>query len=202
MRSRNLDATGKLAFSITGSGTLNDPRACLEGHATLTALTLGGQRFGTLEVVAHSTGRTLEYNVTTQLEEAGLTLHGQTTLNSDYPTHAQLEFSRFNIGALLRMAHVEAFNGESALAGTVTVDGPLAHPEQLHGEAQLREMAVTIAGVQLQSEGGVHATLANGRIHLDPLHVTGENTDLHVQGRSCRSRARGNSILPPAAPST
>ena len=25
-------------------------------------------------------------------------------------------------------------------------------------------------------------SLANGRIHLDPLHVTGENTDLHAQG--------------------
>ena len=34
----------------------------------------------------------------------------------------------------------------------------------------------------LQSEGGVHATLANARIHLDPLHVTGEETDLHAQG--------------------
>ena len=28
----------------------------------------------------------------------------------------------------------------------------------------------------------MHATLSDGRIHLDPLHVTGENTDLHVQG--------------------
>ena len=55
------------------------------------------------------------------------------------------------------MAHMEAFSGQSALAGTVTVEGPLAHPEQLHGEARLREMAMTIAGVQLQSEGGVHA---------------------------------------------
>jgi translocation and assembly module TamB len=180
LRSRNLDATGKLAFSITGSGTLSDPR--LEGHATLTALTFGGQRFGTLQVAAHSTGPTIEYSATTQLEQAGLTLHGQTTLHGDYPTHAQLEFSRFNLGTLLRSAHVEAFNGESALAGTVSVDGPLAHPEQLHGEAQLHELAFTISGVQLQGDGGLHATLANGRIHLDPLHVTGENTDLHVQG--------------------
>jgi len=62
------------------------------------------------------------------LEQAGLTLHGQTTLNGDYPTHAQLEFSRFNLGTLLRMAHVAEFNGESALAGTVSVDGPLARP--------------------------------------------------------------------------
>ncbi len=29
VRSRNLDATGKLAFSVTGSGTLSDPRSDL-----------------------------------------------------------------------------------------------------------------------------------------------------------------------------
>ena len=39
-----------------------------------------------------------------------------------------------------------------------------------------------VAGVHLKSEGGVHATLANGRIQFDPLHVTGEDTDLHAQG--------------------
>jgi translocation and assembly module TamB len=184
LRSRNVDATGKLAFSVTGSGTLNDPRSDLhlEGHATLAALTFGGQRFGTLLVTAHSAGPTIEYSATTQLEQAGLTLHGQTTLHGEYPTHAQLEFSRFNLGTLLRMAHVAAFKGESALAGTVSIDGPLAHPEQLRGEAQLRELAFTISGVQLQGDGGLHATLADGRIHLDPLHVTGENTDLNVQG--------------------
>ena len=184
LRSRSLDATGKLAFSLTGSGTLNDPRndMRLEGHATVTALTFGGQRFGTLQAAAHSAGPTIEYNATTQLEQAGLTLHGQTSLHGDYATHAQLEFSRFDLGTVLRMEHMGAFNGESALAGTVSVDGPLAHPDELRGEAQLRELAFTISGVQLQGDGGLHATLAGGHIHLDPLHVTGENTDLRVQG--------------------
>lgn len=180
LRSRNLDATGKLAFSIAGSGTLSDPH--LDGHATLAALAFGGQRFGILQAAAHSAGPTIDYNATTQLEQAGLTLHGQTTLHGDYPTHAQLEFSRFNLGTLLRMAHVTEFNGESALAGTVSVDGPLAHPRQLRGQAQLGELAFTISGVQLHGDSGLHATLADGRIHLDPLHVIGENTDLHVQG--------------------
>ena len=180
VRQQNLDVTGKLGLNLTGSGTLNDPR--LEGRATVSAFTLAGQRFGTLEAVAHTASHTLTYNVTAQLDKAELALQGATALSSGYATRAQFDFSRFNIGVLLRMAHMEAIGGQSALAGTVTVDGPLAHPEQLYGDARLREMAVTIAGVQLQSEGGAHATLANGRISLDPLHITGENTDLHVKG--------------------
>ena len=180
VRQQNLDVTGRLGFSITGSGTLDDPR--LEGRAAVSAFTLAGQRFGTLEATAHTTGHTLAYNVNAQLNEAALALRGETVLDSGYATKAQFDFSQFNIGVLFRMAHMEAFSGQSALAGTVTVEGPLAHPEQLHGEARLREMAVTIAGVQLRSEGGAHATLANERISLDPLHVTGENTDLHAEG--------------------
>src|SRR4051794_34854507 len=43
-------------------------------------------------------------------------------------------------------------------------------------------MAMTVAGVHLKSEGAVRAELANGRVILDPIHVTGEDTDLRAQG--------------------
>ncbi|MGP8173697.1 MAG: translocation/assembly module TamB domain-containing protein [Terracidiphilus sp.] len=180
LRNQGLETTGKLEFSVTGSGTLDDPR--LEGRAMLSTLTVSGEPLGDLEVVAHTAARSVTYDVTTGLEGTELNLHGQTALNGDYATHARLEFSRFNIGALLKMAHVESISGESSLAGTVTVEGPLARPEQLRGEASLQQLAVTVAGVHLESRDGLHATLDNARINLDPLHVTGENTDLRAQG--------------------
>jgi translocation and assembly module TamB len=180
VRRNNLEAAGKLEVSVTGSGTFDDPR--LQAHATISTLTLGGQSFGAFDVSAHTANHTLIYNATTQLEGADLHLQGQTALSGAYATQAQLEFSRFNVGALLRMANIEAFSADSTLAGTVTIEGPLTDLKQLHGEAQLRQLAMTVAGVHLQSEGGAHATLADGRIRLDPLHVTGENTDLRAEG--------------------
>jgi translocation and assembly module TamB len=179
-RRENLAVTGKLAFSVTGSGTFDDPR--LEAHATLAGLALGGETIGGLELVAHTANRFATYDASTRLEGAEFVAHGQTALSGDFATQAKLDFSRFNIGALLKMAHVQDLGGESALAGTVTLEGPLKHPENLRGEARLQQLAVTVAGVHLQSEGGVHATLANSLIHLDPLHVTGDETDMHVQG--------------------
>lgn len=173
-------AVGKLAFQITASGTAENPN--IQGSASLTALTLGGQHMGAVEAVARTTGNALHYNLTTHVEGAALSLHGQTGFGTGYPTQAEVAFSQFNIGSLLKMAGMQAFTGESALAGTITLNGPLAHPEQLSGEARLRQLAVTLEGVHLDSSGGMHATLANGRIHLDPLHITGENTDLHAEG--------------------
>jgi translocation and assembly module TamB len=176
----DLDAAGNAGFSMTGSGTLDEPR--LEGHATVSTMVVAGQPFGALEFNAHTVSHNLVYTATTQLHGADLSLSGQTELKNDYATQARLEFSRFNIGALFKMAHLEAFGGDSALAGTVSLEGPLARPEQLHGDARLQQIVMTISGVKLQSEGGAHAVFANQRIQLDPLHVTGANTDLHVQG--------------------
>jgi translocation and assembly module TamB len=178
---RGWDVNGKLNLALIAAGTVADPH--LDGHAAISSLTAGGQRFGALTATVHSAAnRTLNYNATSQMEGAGLTLRGQTQLGGGYPTQAQLDFSRFNVGVLLKMAHVKAFSGDSLLAGTITVNGPLAHVEQLRGEARLRELAMTLAGVRLQGVGGAHATLANGRIVLDPLHVTGDQTDMRMQG--------------------
>ena len=77
---------------------------------------------------------------------------------------------------------MQGLSGDSALAGTVTIDGPLAQPDLLHGEARLDQLAVTVAGVPLSSEGGLHATLDHAVIRLDPLHVTGADTNLRAQG--------------------
>ncbi len=180
LRRHGVKMTGKLGFTVQGTGTLDDPR--LESRATLTGLTLGGEPLGSVKLTARTANRSVTYDLSSRLEAAELTAHGQTKLSGDYDTKAQLDFSQFNIGALIRLAHVKGLNGESALAGTITLEGPLARPTDMHGEARLQELAATVSGVHLQSDGGVHATLDHDILHLDPLHVTGEQTDLRAQG--------------------
>ncbi len=177
---KGLDAAGKLKFSVTGSGTPADPR--FNGKAELAGLKLSGQPLGSVSATAHTVNGALVYDSNSRIEGAAITLHGQTVLSGGYVTKASLAFSKFNVAALLKMAHVEGLTADSSLAGTVDVAGPLLHPAQMHGEASLRELAVTLAGVHLQGEGGLRAVLAGNRINLQPLHVTGEDTDLRVQG--------------------
>ncbi len=179
LRPSGASITGKLAFSATASGTLDEPG--LQGKATLSDFTINGESLGTVDMKAHSVKHDVLYDVVTQLESADLVLQGQTTLTGDYPTQAKLDFSKFNIGAIFRLAHVSGIKGESALTGTASVEGPLTHPDQMHGEARMQSMAATVAGVQLQSDGGLHAALAAGRVTLDPVHITGEHTDMRAQ---------------------
>lgn len=180
LRRPGLALAGTLGFSVAGSGTVEDPH--LEGHAAMSSLALNGEPMGALALTAHTANRMATYDATSRLETAELVLHGQTALNKDYTTQAEVQFSRFNIGAMLKLAKVKGLSGESSLAGKVTVEGPLARPEQMRGEARIQEAEVTVSGVHLRSQGGLHATMANSRIALDPVHVTGEETDLRAQG--------------------
>ena len=180
LRKAGAELAGSLGFSLSGSGTFDDPH--LNSRLALAGFTVSGEHFGEFDIVAHTANRNLIYDITSRLEAAELTAHGQTALSGDNETQATLKFSKFNIGALLESAHINELTGESDLEGTVNLAGPLAHPEQMHGEARIQQLAVTIAGVHLQSEGGLHATMGNSQITLDPLHVTGEDTNVQVHG--------------------
>jgi translocation and assembly module TamB len=180
VKSRHLGVSGRLALTAAGSGTLDSPH--LDARATVSSLVAAGQHLGRLDITAQSSGDGLHYNMKTLLAGAELNLQGETEMRGEYLTQDRLEFTGFDVGALLKVANVQGISGQSALEGAITLAGPLKHPDQLRGEARLKTLAITLAGVHLTGEGGAHATLAAGRIHLDPVHVTGEDTDLHALG--------------------
>ena len=180
LKTAGLATTGELAFTVTGSGTLDDPH--LQGQGKISQLAIRGEPFGDLEISVRTANHALLYDLSTRFQSASLTAHGETRFDADRTTQAKLDFSQFNIEGLLSTAQVPGLTGQSALAGTVTVGGPLTHPDEMRGDARLQTLAVTVAGVHLASQGPVHAALANSRVTLDPVHITGEDTDLRAQG--------------------
>lgn len=180
LRSTGQNVHGRLDFSVSASGTVDDPS--VDGHATVAGLTVGDEPLGQLQFTAHTVNRALVYDATTQLESAQFVVHGRSELRGDYMTEAKLEFSSFDVGVILKLARLEGISAASSLAGTATVEGPLTRPEELRGDLRMQSVAVTVAGVHLQSDGGVHASLASSRLTLDPVHITGDETDLRAQG--------------------
>jgi translocation and assembly module TamB len=179
LRQKTASVAGNLAFTLNGSGTTDDPK--LDARASLSDLTVSGERFGALEIVARTANQSATYDLTSRLEGAEISAHGQTALRAEYETQATLNFSHFDVGRLLTTTHVSGLTGESNLEGSINLQGPLAHPEQMRGEARIKDLAVTVSGVHLRSDGGLHATMGNSLISLDPLHVTGEQTDVRVK---------------------
>lgn len=180
LRSTGEAVAGTLEFRVTASGTREDPN--IDGHANVSWLAIEGRDMGTLTMTAHTADRALHYEGSSTFELATVTLRGQTELRGDYQTQADLDFSHFDIAAIFKMTHVESISAQSSLNGHAQIAGPLAHVDQLRGDLRLPEMAVVIGGVHLKSDGGVHAALDHARIALDPVHITGDDTDLRAQG--------------------
>jgi translocation and assembly module TamB len=174
------NAQGHLTFSATASGTRDDPR--IDGHADLAGLMYEGKPLGSAQLTAHTVNRALAYDLTSHSETAELQVHGQTELRGDFTTQAQAQFSRFNLGSALKLAHVESITADSSIAGTATVSGPLRYPDRLRGELRLDQAAFAVADVRLHTEGPLHASLEGSRIHLDQLHIVGDQTDLRTEG--------------------
>jgi translocation and assembly module TamB len=180
LKSAGVTIVGKLGFTAIGDGTISDPH--LVTHATFSNMTLAGEPVSDLMVAATTGQHAVRYDVSSHQPTGDFAAHGETSLTPDYLTQVSLQFSKFDIGALLKLLHVTGVNGQSDLEGTAKISGPLTHPEKLRGEASLNELAMVVEGVHLASKGPAHATLVEGIARIDPLEITGEDTDLKLHG--------------------
>lgn len=172
---------GQLVFAADGSGTLDSP--AIHANAHLTKIQVGPETNGAVDVEVHTDHGNVLLAASGRLGKAALQVNGKTSLSGDYATQGQATLSNFDVDPFMEMFHVQGVTWHSSVAGSVTVSGPLRNLRQLQGDAQISQLALAIGRVPVKSEGPLHAQLKDGILSLDPLHITGDNTDLRAQGR-------------------
>ena len=180
LKDAGISITGKLGFTAIGDGSISDPH--LVTRATFGSMTIAGEPVSDLQLSATARQHSVTYDLSSHQPTGEFSAQGETRLDGEYYTQAKLQLSKFDVGALLKLLNVTGINGQSNLEGSATISGPLLHPEKLRGEASLNELAVVVEGVHLASRGPAHATLVEGVARLDPLEITGEDTDLKLHG--------------------
>jgi translocation and assembly module TamB len=177
-----------LSFQASADGTVTEPN--LKAKFSLANVTVDGKAIGQLQATADSTGSNVFYDVKSTLVGAQVLANGQTSLLGDYQTQAKLTLSGVDIANGLKLlgpdavtaAGLDGFQGSSQIAGTVTVSGPAARPVQLAGTAEFGQFDLKLQGIELKTAEPLRASLRNGTVTLDQLHITGEDTDLHAGG--------------------
>lgn len=171
---------GSLTFTAHGSGTATAPVVDADLH--LNNLMVAGQPAGSLQANARTERNTLYLTLNSTLKAATLRADAQTQLTGDYPTTAHLTLTQLDVAPLLKAYKVDTVSGPSLIGATATVQGPLKQPKNMNGDLTLNKFSLALGGVPLQSDGPLHVQLQNGVVHLDPLHITGGDTDLRAQG--------------------
>jgi len=176
----NTNADGVLTFNASANGTLQEPN--LHAKFALANVTFEGKPIGELNATANSTGSNLSYEMRSTLVGAQAVVVGQTSLVGDYQTQAKLSFTGFDVAKPLDMFATNSVKATSNINGTVSVTGPAAKPLQLAGSAEFAEFDVKAQNIELKTAEPLRASLHNGVVTIDQLHVTGQDTDLHAGG--------------------
>jgi len=111
----------------------------------------------------------------------GLALGGTIGLGAGKPVDLRATLSATDLGG------ADIWRGLSedirvSLGGEILLRGPLASPEALEGHARLDRVRASLAGVILDAQGSVEATLAGGALTIAPLVLTGEGTRIELRG--------------------
>ncbi|MES2392247.1 MAG: translocation/assembly module TamB domain-containing protein [Acidobacteriota bacterium] len=174
------DFNGTLTFNADADGTLSEPN--LHAKLQLAKIVYQGKALGDLNANASSRGSLVIYDVHSNVLSTPLQATGTTSLQGDFHTDAKLTFTGFDVAKAVDMFSPGAIKASSSIGGTVTLAGPLAQPKQLAGTAEFTDFAVKLQGVDLRSEGPLQASLRNGTVSLNQLHITGTDTDLKIGG--------------------
>jgi translocation and assembly module TamB len=180
VRKANPNADGVLSFTLHADGTTTEPN--LQAKFSLAKITVEDKPVGQVDATAYSTGSDVFYDLHATLVGAQVAANGQTSLLGDYQTQAKLTLSGIDIAAAEALFAPDSFKASSAIAGTITLRGPAAKPAQLAGTAEFNQFEVKGQGVDLKAAQPLRASLHNGTVTLDPLHITGEDTDLTASG--------------------
>jgi translocation and assembly module TamB len=180
IQTARLSLAGQVDFDANGSGPVHD----LTAHATamVSKLVINEQFKGSLGAKLDLEHNLLTYAVDSDLDLATLQLSGQTTLTGNYPTQARVAAKNLHIGRLLRLYDVKDVSSESVLTLQANVDGPARLPKQMEGSLNINKFAISVEGIALHSEADLTAQLKGGVLHVDPLRVVGDDTNLQVQG--------------------
>jgi translocation and assembly module TamB len=180
VRKANPDADGVLSLTADANGTFEQPN--LHAKLSLTKISVQGSQLGELDATANSTGSNLAYELHSRLVGAQANVNGQTSLVGDFQTQAKLTLSGLDIGNVIALVAPGSFKGSSAIDGTISVSGPAAKPRQLSGTAVFNDFDFKLQGIELKTAQPLKASLNDGTVTLDQVHITGQDTDLRASG--------------------
>lgn len=171
---------GRVQFQADASGTLDAP--ILNADLHLHGLSIAGRPVGEADITAVTQGRDLKLRGTTELEGAKLALDGHVGLGGDYPSDITVRLDHFDAVPVLQIYASSKIKGNSDIAGTLHVTGPLRYPKRLEVEGEAPQFAVTLQGYQVRSDGPLRLVLSKQVLRVDQFHIMGDQTDFRAQG--------------------
>jgi hypothetical protein len=173
---------GRVSGTLLLRGPLARPR--LEGDVSAARLLLGDEEIGALQgrVVGGGDGR-VSLEASCRSARVNLGMRGQVGVAAPYDSTLTVTAESTSFDPFLRVSLPALPPGVGMVgSGTLTLRGPLAEPRALAGEAELRDLLVSVPEYPVRNRTPLRLRLADGIVEVQRLELSGEGTDLAVAG--------------------
>jgi translocation and assembly module TamB len=187
---------GMLQLTADGAATLhrNAPIAFSTLSAQIEArdLSMNKKELGGFTATAGTHGNGVAFTVNSDFAKANIRGSGQLELTDGYPIDARLSFTGVTWSGLGTLVTTSVEPYDASLDGQITVSGPAARADALHGSIQLTRLEAhsVAAGTvktprttfEVHNAGNIQAALANSTVTVQNFQLTGPATNLAISG--------------------
>ena len=145
-------------------------------------LTFDRELAGEYFLEATTRGRELRVTGHSQFPKGSLTLDGTIGIEGDYPANITAHMDHMDLDALWRAYLGDQLTGHSAVAGSVTLQGPLRYTRQWRITGDISDVFVDVEYAKLHNQGPVRFTYADRTLQIPQTHLVGEGTDVIGHG--------------------
>ena len=165
----------------------------LNANLSGSGLTLNGKPAGDVNATAVTRGRELAFNLKSDFAQANIHGDGTMQLRDDFPLAAKLTFAHVTYSGIQPWLDRAERSGFEALAdGQVTVNGPVATPDQLRGLLEISKLemasAVTPGGrkprqtASIHNAGPIRVALDRSVARVESFRLSGKDMNFNVSG--------------------
>ena len=162
----------------------------LNANVKANSITARGVKFGDASLTANTSGGKLNFLLDSNLANAAVHGQGNATLSGDYPIDAQISFANASWTRVRDLLGAGPSGFEAVADGQISAHGPALKSDQMGGTLQISRLRLNTvsnnprssAGISLQNQGPIAASLDRGVIHIQSARVVGPQTDLQVSG--------------------
>ena len=197
-----LKADGEVAITEDAGKLIHYSFSKLDGNLNLTGLQAAGWALGDAHVTAVTHNDVMTARLSSNLVQASVAGAATIRLSGDYPMESHISISKVDLNTLWKLANpqmaAESFNFGGATEGTLTLNGPLAKPDQMTGSLELPRFELrplqalgtgTTSNVPrslqtfvLKNAGPLRASLSRSFVHFDEVRFEGPSTNLSLTG--------------------
>ena len=180
IQSKRLPIEGRADFTVLGTGTVDAP--VIDAHVRGRDLVFDHEPAGAVDLLAATKNGQLQLTGRSEFPNGTLLVDGNVAMQGDFLAKITAQMDHLDLDPLWRAYVGEQLTGHSAVAGTLTMQGPLRHPEQWTMTGNLSNVAIDVDYAKLHNQGPVRFTYSGQKLQLEPLHLIGEGTDLTARG--------------------